>query len=29
MAEAARAQAKPDAARRMAELCLLAEGRRP
>jgi UDP-N-acetylglucosamine--N-acetylmuramyl-(pentapeptide) pyrophosphoryl-undecaprenol N-acetylglucosamine transferase len=28
MAEAARAQAKPDAARRMAELCLLAEGRR-
>jgi UDP-N-acetylglucosamine--N-acetylmuramyl-(pentapeptide) pyrophosphoryl-undecaprenol N-acetylglucosamine transferase len=29
MAEAARAQAKPDAARRMAELCLLAEGRGP
>jgi len=29
MAEAARAQARPDAARRMAELCLLAEGRRP
>jgi UDP-N-acetylglucosamine--N-acetylmuramyl-(pentapeptide) pyrophosphoryl-undecaprenol N-acetylglucosamine transferase len=28
MAEAARAQAKPDAARRMAELCLLAEGGR-
>jgi len=28
MAEAARAQARPDAARRMAELCLLAEGRR-
>jgi len=26
MAEAARAQARPDAARRMAELCLLAEG---
>jgi len=29
MAEAARALAKPDAARRMAELCLQAEGRRP
>jgi UDP-N-acetylglucosamine--N-acetylmuramyl-(pentapeptide) pyrophosphoryl-undecaprenol N-acetylglucosamine transferase len=29
MAEAARALARPDAARRMAELCLLAEGRRP
>jgi UDP-N-acetylglucosamine--N-acetylmuramyl-(pentapeptide) pyrophosphoryl-undecaprenol N-acetylglucosamine transferase len=29
MAEAARAQAKPDAARRMAELCLQAEVRRP
>jgi UDP-N-acetylglucosamine--N-acetylmuramyl-(pentapeptide) pyrophosphoryl-undecaprenol N-acetylglucosamine transferase len=28
MAEAARSLAKPDAARRMAELCLLAEGRR-
>ena len=27
MAEAARAQARPDAARRMAELCLLAEAR--
>lgn len=29
MAEAARAQAKPDAARRMAELCLQAERRQP
>jgi UDP-N-acetylglucosamine--N-acetylmuramyl-(pentapeptide) pyrophosphoryl-undecaprenol N-acetylglucosamine transferase len=28
MAEAARKQARPDAARRMAEICLAAEGRR-